>query len=157
MPTIQNSITINAPVEAVEAVANDPQRWSEWYAGILKAEPDELFPEVGGVVAVTYQALGIELDMQFNQLEYEPNRRSLTRISGRIRGRNQITLQAVEDGTLLTFRMEYKPPGGLIGRMVGRALVNDILEENLEESLQQLKAIIESGPLMGTTHSPTKK
>lgn len=151
MPIIQNSITINAPVEAVEAVANDPQRWSEWYAGILKAEPDELFPEVGGAVAVTYQALGIELDMQFNQLEYEPNRRSLTRISGRIRGRNQITLQAVEGGTLLTFRMEYKPPGGLIGRMVGRALVNDILEENLEESLQQLKAIIESGPLKGTT------
>lgn len=157
VPTIQKSITIKAPVEAVEAVANDPQRWVEWYAGILKAEPDEVFPEVGGVVAVTYQALGIELDMKFTQLEYEPNSRSLTRISGRIRGKNQITLEAVEGGTLLSFQMEYKPPGGLIGRMVGRALVNDILEENLEESLQQLKAIIENGPHKGTTHSSMKK
>jgi len=157
MPTIQKSMTINAPVEAVEVVANNPQRWAEWYAGILKAEPDELFPEVGGVVAVTYQALGIELDMKFTQLEYEPNRRSLTRISGRIRGKNQITLEAVKDGTLLTFQMGYKPPGGLIGRMVGRALVNDILEENLEVSLQQLKAIIENGPPNETTHFPMEK
>jgi len=144
MPTLESSLTIKAPLEVVEAVANDPRRWPEWYAGILKAEPDDQFPEVGGVVAVTYQALGIELEMKFTQVEYEPNQRSLTRISGRIKGRNQIRLEAVEGGTKLTFRMEYQPPGGLIGRMVGRALINDILEENLEESLQQLKGIIEA-------------
>jgi carbon monoxide dehydrogenase subunit G len=136
-------VTIQAPIEAVEAVANDPHHWPEWYVGILKAEPDERFPEVGGAVAVTYQALGIELDMKFTQLEYEPNRYSLTRISGRIRGKNRITLESDEEGTQLNFQMEYKPPGGLIGRMFGRILINELLEENLEDSLRQLKEIIE--------------
>ena len=54
MTTVERSVFINAPADAVSDISTDPSRLPEWYSGIERAEPDGVFPERGGKVAVTY-------------------------------------------------------------------------------------------------------
>ena len=55
MATVERSLLINAPTDAIDAIALDGNRLSEWYVGIEQATPDDLYPEVGGRVALVYK------------------------------------------------------------------------------------------------------
>ena len=47
MAHIKESIFINAPVDKVHGLANDPHKWATWYTGLGEAEvsePGEVFP-----------------------------------------------------------------------------------------------------------------
>lgn len=143
MTMLERTIFINAPADTVDAVTNDASSWPGWYAGVQKAEADDVFPEVGGKVQVAYKAAGITFNVKFTQMEFVPGQKNVVQMDGMITGLNSTTLTPEGDGTRVTFGFDYEIPGGGIGKALDKLLVERMNAEQLETSLKNLKALIE--------------
>ena len=143
MTTLERSIFINAPVDAIEVIMNDGRRLPEWYAGIEQADPDDVFPEPGGKVELVYKAAGATFTLRQTALEHVPGQGGSNRMEGMIAGTNHLTYTPEGEGTRVTFRFEYEMPGGALGKVVDRLLVERMNAQNLEKSLKNLKALVE--------------
>ncbi len=143
MTTIERSISINAPIEAVEQVTLDGQRLPEWYAGIEQAEPDAVYPEPGGKVKMLYKAAGINFTITMTSLERVPNQSVTYKMEGMITGTNHWTTTAEGNGTRLAASFNYEIPGGVLGQALNKLVVERMNAENLEKSLSNVKALVE--------------
>jgi carbon monoxide dehydrogenase subunit G len=141
--TIEKSVFINASPEAVAAVANDPMRLPEWFAGVTKVESDGKFPEVGGVADVTYKAAGISFKSRFTAREFENAEKYTIQLEGMLAGTNQWVYTPEGNGTAITFRLAYDMPGGSVGQAVNKLVVERTNENNVKQSLQNLKKLVE--------------
>jgi uncharacterized membrane protein len=135
---------INAPVDAIEAITDDARRLPEWYAGIEKAEPDDVYPEVGGKLDLVYKASGITFNLTQTLLERVPGQSGVFQMDGMITGTNRMTFAPEGEGTRVTMGFEYEMPGGGVGKLVDRLLVERMNAQNLEKSLENLKGLLES-------------
>lgn len=140
---IERSIFINAAPEAVAAVANDPVRLPEWFAGVTQVDADGRFPETGGVANVTYKAAGISFKTKFTALEFKNAEKYTIQLEGMLAGSNQWIYTPEGDGTSVAFRLEYNMLGGGVGEVVNKLVVERTNEKNVEKSLQNLKKLVE--------------
>jgi coenzyme Q-binding protein COQ10 len=143
MTTVERSIFVNAPPEVVTEISQDPYRLPEWYTGIERAEPDGVYPEVGGRVAVVYKAAGISFDITMTAVEHVPGQSQTNQMEGMITGTNYWWFEPEGEGTHVTARFEYQMPGGALGKVADKLVVERMNEENLEKSLQALKTLAE--------------
>ncbi|UCC88155.1 MAG: SRPBCC family protein [Anaerolineales bacterium] len=143
MTTVERSILINTPVDAIEAIMDDARRLPEWYAGIEQADPDDVFPEPGGKVGLVYKAAGVTFTLTQTSLERAPGRGGVNQMEGMITGTNHLTYTPEGESTRVTMRFEYQMPGGGLGKVVDRLLVERMNAQNLEKSLANLKALVE--------------
>jgi carbon monoxide dehydrogenase subunit G len=144
MTTLERSIVINAPADAVDAFTSDAARWPEWYPGVEQAESDGTYPQVGGVVKVVYKAAGTTFNMTFTSAEYTPGRGIAQQMAGMFTGTSRFTLEPEGDSTRVTYGFEYEMPGGGVGKIIDKLLVERMNAENLEKSLKNLKAMLEA-------------
>jgi uncharacterized membrane protein len=143
MTTVERSVLINAPVDAIQAIMDDARRLPEWYAGIEQAKPDDVFPEPGGKVEMVYKAAGVTFTITQTSVERVPGQSGVNQMEGMITGTNTSTFTPEGEGTRVTMRFEYEMPGGGIGKVVDRLLVERMNTQNLEKSLKNLKALVE--------------
>lgn len=143
MTTLERSILINASIDVIEAISDDGRRLPEWYAGIEQAEPDDLYPEVGGKIDMVYKAAGMTFNMSQTVVERVPGERGTNRMEGMITGTNRLIFTPEGEGTRLTMSFEYEMPGGGLGKVVDKLLVERMNAQNLEKSLANLKALVE--------------
>jgi carbon monoxide dehydrogenase subunit G len=144
MTTLERSILINAPVDAIEAITDDARRLPEWYAGIEQAEPDDVFPQVGGKVALVYKASGVTFNLTQTSVERVPGEGGVNQMEGMIAGTNRMTFEPEGEGTRVTMTFEYEMPGGGVGKLFDRLVVERMNAQNLERSLKNLKGLLES-------------
>ena len=140
---IERSVFINAEPEAVSAVANDPGRLPEWFAGVTEVASDGKFPDVGGVADVTYKAAGISFKSKFTALEFTNAEKYTIQLDGMLAGTNKWIYTPEGNGTMVAFRLEYEMPGGGVGQAVNKLVVERTNEKNVEQSLQNLKKLVE--------------
>lgn len=146
MTTIKKSILINAPLEDVEALMDDPERLTEWYAGITAAEAGPGYPaEVGSVNNVTYKAAGITFKTKLTTLEYVPQEHRKFQMEGMISGTNHWQLAAEGEGTRVEVTFDYEMPGGGVGKIADKLVVERTNDKNAATSLANLKALAEGG------------
>jgi len=143
MTTMERSIFIQAPVEALEDITLDGSRLPEWYAGVERAEPDDVYPEPGGTVNMHYKAGGISFDFQMTSLALERGRGGTYQMEGMISGTNTWEFAPEGDGTWVTASFEYEMPGGILGKAADKLVVERMNADNLEASLNNLKALAE--------------
>lgn len=143
MTTVERTILINAPAETVGDIAQDPARLPEWYSGIEQAEPDDVFPETGGQVAVVYKAAGVSFDITMTALEHVPGYAQTNRMEGMITGTNRWVYEPEGDAVRVTATFDYEMPGGALGQVADKLVVERMNTENLEKSLAALKALAE--------------
>lgn len=143
MTTVERSILILSPVDAIEAIMDDARRLPEWYAGIEQADPDDVFPEPGGKVDMVYKAAGITFTLTQTSLERVSGQGGVNQMEGMITGTNHLTYTPEGEGTRVTMRFEYEMPGGGLGKVVDRLLVERMNAQNLEKSLANLKTLAE--------------
>jgi uncharacterized membrane protein len=143
MTKLERNVLINASVDDIQAIADDPGRLPEWYAGIEKAESDGLFPEPGGKVELVYKAAGITFNLTQTSVEHVPGQYGVNKMEGMITGTNRMTFVPEGDGTRVTMSFEYEMPGGGIGKVVDRLVAERMNAQNLEKSLENLKALAE--------------
>jgi hypothetical protein len=143
MTTLERSIVIKATPEAIDAVALDGNRLSEWYAGMQETKADGKYPDVGGVVDAVYKAAGISFKMKIISTGLARGQSITLKMEGMITGVNRWVYSPVEDGTQVTSSLEYEMPGGSIGQAVNKLIVEKMNAENLEKSLANLKTVVE--------------
>ncbi len=143
MTTLERSVFINASADAIQAITDDARRLPEWYAGIEKAEPDDVFPEPGGKVEMVYKAAGVTFNLTQTSVERVPGQGGVNQMEGMVAGTNRMTFAPEGEGTQVTMRFEYEMPGGGVGKVVDRLLVERMNAQNLEKSLENLKSLAE--------------
>lgn len=143
MTTVKRSVLIHASPDAVEEISTDPNRLPEWYSGIERVEPDGVFPDMGGEVAVTYKAAGIHFDLTMRSVEHVEGERQVNCMEGMIAGTNSWEYTPEGDGIRVTAIFDYEIPGGALGQMADKMLIERMNTENLEKSLEALKTLAE--------------
>jgi hypothetical protein len=143
MTTLERSIWINASPEEIDAVTLDGRRLPEWYAGIQQAEPDDVYPQAGGTVHVTYRAAGVNFNFSMTSLGHVPGQSLTLRMDGMISGTSHWTYTPEGEGIHVAVTFDYEVPGGGLGQALDRLVVERMNAENLEKSLASLKALVE--------------
>ena len=143
------SIEIKAPPEKVwEMLALD--RWSEWQVGsFLDTKNMEFTSEVSTpedkyrVGASAYPSAHPEADFKVTEsLENE----KITYLHGTTSSFGALmtyVLEPVEDGTKLTYVVEYEMPGGIFGKFIDKTIGKRLGERGIKKTLEQLKSILE--------------
>lgn len=145
MTTIKKSILINAPVEQVEALLNDPQRLPEWYPGVTAVDPSPGYPvEVGSTCQITYRASGMTMESKFSTIESLPQSKRTFQMEGMITGTNRWDLTQEGAVTKVTVTIDYEMAGGGLGKIADKLVVERMNDKNAAASLENLKSMVES-------------
>ena len=140
----EKSIEIKASPEKVwEMLALD--RWSEWQVGYFLDTKDMKFTsEVStpedkyGVGASAYPSAHPEADFEvIESLENE----KITYLHGG--GPMTYILEPTDEGTKLTYVVEYEMPWGIFGKFIEKLFAKRLGERGVEKSLEKLKSILE--------------
>jgi len=131
---IEESITINRPIEEVFAYVSDFRTISQWQSGVVDVR---LTPE--GPVGVGTRAtfvrvfLGRHLEMTAEMLEYEPpTKQTFKTISGPMPTTVSRRFEPTAEGTKVSMVIEAQAGGlfalaePLVGRSLGRAVEADL-------------------------------
>ena len=144
MGRVEKSIEIRAPPANVwERLALD--RWSEWNLGhFLDTKKMTFTSEVNTpddkyrVGASAYPSAHPEADFKVTEsLEHE-------QITYLHEGKAPMTyiLKPTDEGTSLTYVVEYEMPWGIFGKFIGK-LFKGVGERDVEKGLEKLKSILE--------------
>jgi hypothetical protein len=142
MAKIDRSIYIEASSEEIDAVALDPRRIPEWYAGVENLEADSLFPEVGGKASFTFRLAGITLNLDIVSVKLDRGEQFVYRIEGILQGLSRWSYIPEGTGTRLDVTQIYVM--GAFGILADQLVLEQKLQEDLERSLRTLAALVHS-------------
>lgn len=146
MSQVSTSIEIAAPPEKVWELVMDPSRLGEWVTIHRRlGRADSGPPRVGFRMEQGIHLRGVTLDVHWELVECEANRRAVWEGRGpaRSRAHTEYLLAPVEGGTRFDYRNEFRAPLGPVGAVVSRALVGGIPLREANRSLVQLKEQVE--------------
>jgi uncharacterized membrane protein len=147
---IEKSVEIKVSLEKVwEMLAFDrmPEWMDEWKSVKYTSEvntPEDKF-KVGTSAHVNEKH--VEFDLEIKESLKNEKIVALSKFPpGRVKGPVMTltyTLEPVEDGTKLTYSMEYEMPGGIIGKTLGKLAGDKHAEKGVENSVNNLKSVLE--------------
>jgi uncharacterized membrane protein len=143
MITLETSLDIQRPVEAVFAYVADMRNTPQWEAAVKEAQviPDGP-PAVGTKIKAVGTFLGMKLEAAFEITALEPNRSYTYKGgAGPAVGETTYRFEPVGNGTRLsvTFHME---PGGLF--KIAEPLLISQIKKQWDADGQRLKALLEA-------------
>ena len=159
MPVIERSIVINAPVEKIFKIEDDPRRLPEYLPGIVEVTDYDRTPDrIGERSRYVYKAMGMRFEGRATLKEREENKRLVSALEGGIEGTQTNTYEpegdategdategdATGDATKVTWRLEYTMKGGILGSIINKLFVEGQNEKNAERGLENLKGLCES-------------
>jgi len=144
---IEKSIEIKASPENVwEMLALD--RWPEWMDGWKNAEytsevhTSEDKYRVGASAHITEHAAGFRIKYDFEITESLENEKVTFRSESKGYTLATYILEPLEDGTRLTYAIDYEMPLGTLGKFLDK-LGGKSGEKKVEKELERLKSILE--------------
>ena len=152
---VEETITIDAPREAVWDVITDPECYTRTLAGISRFDVEGTKQRgLGARYSMRMHVGSAEVGGLVEVVEFEsPSDMAWTSVMGldhRVRWR----LREQEDGTTkVTFRLSYQSPGTLLGT-IADYVSSPMVDNNLRESLERLKAEIEGEDEMAENDTP---
>ncbi|MBI4337384.1 MAG: SRPBCC family protein [Chloroflexi bacterium] len=145
MPLIERTTFVDAPVERVFAILDDPMRTPEYAVGLVGVEDAMRTPErVGDSFRFTYSVMGLRFPGKLTVQEWEKDKRVVLRMEGAMPGTTTLTCEPFASGTRVTWSIDYTMKGGILGRALNRLLVERMNEKNHERSLENLKLLCEA-------------
>jgi uncharacterized protein YndB with AHSA1/START domain len=142
MPTATSTVTINRPAAAVFDFVADGTTATNWRPGVL----DVALVSGSGIGARYKQGVkgpgGRRVDADYEVTAYDPGRRlAFAATAGPVRPTGEYVLEAVAEGTRITFSLKADL-GGLKGLLMGRAVQSSMDAE--VSSLATLKRVLET-------------
>jgi uncharacterized protein YndB with AHSA1/START domain len=138
MPTINNSININASVEKVFAYVTDAMKSPEWMVGLSEVT-DVTGSGVGQHNHWKYKMAGVPLHGGTMMTEYVPNQRSVTASKGGVTSTIAFTYAPHEGGTKLDLEVDYTIRVPVLGRLAEKL----VLKRNQKEANMWMENIKE--------------
>jgi carbon monoxide dehydrogenase subunit G len=144
MYKFEKSIMINRPQQEVFDYITDPAKSAEWQSGVSSGEwTSDGPPGVGSTFRTSARYLGRNMDSELEITHWDPpNRVSFKVASGPVPAEFTNTLEAQDDGTLMSLTAQaefggfFKLAEGLAGRQ---------LEKQIDSDLSALKLLLEEG------------
>jgi uncharacterized membrane protein len=143
MISVESSIEILRPVEAVFTFVSDKRKSPQWQGTVKEAHvmPDGP-PTVGAKVTEVVSFLGVKLETTGEITALEPNRSiSIKATGGPTSAEETWRFEATGEGTRLSGTLQAEP-GGLF-KVAGPLLAGQ-LKKQIEADLQRLKALLEA-------------
>lgn len=148
MPFVEQSIRINAPVEAVFGlIAHQPERMSEWWPPIELQERVTPPPTARGSISrYVYNMLNVEIRGEHEVMAMDENRHLVVQTISGIDSAFDFDFEADEsaEATTLTIRVDYTLPGSVIGQLMNRVFIEERNLSDLQQGLENLKRIVEA-------------
>ena len=140
---IEKSIEIKASPEKVwEMLAFDRMpEWMDEWKGVKYTSEDKY--RVGTSAHVNEKHVEFDLEITESLENEKITARSKGMGGGRVTMTLTYILKPVEDGTKITYAMEYEMPGGIIGKTLGKLVGDKHAEKGVEKSVNNLKSILE--------------
>jgi uncharacterized membrane protein len=143
MITVENSIEIRRPVEAVFAFVADPRHLPQWQAAVQEVQvtPDGP-PAVGTRVRQLVSFLGVKLEPTAEITALELNRSfSFKGTSGPLAVEGTSRFEATGEGTRLSSIFQIEP-GGMF-KVAGPIFASQLKKQSAAD-VQRLKALLEA-------------
>jgi uncharacterized membrane protein len=141
---VRASVDIARPIDEVFAYVADYANDPAWRAEVrdmrfLSDGP----PGVGSRVRETAVLWGRRVVTESVITAHEPNRRvAFEAVAGPFRVSGSRTVEAVEDGTRLTYELEWRP-GSRAGRLIAPAMGRSF-QRTLDGNVERLRTIVEA-------------
>jgi uncharacterized membrane protein len=153
MPTtVEETVDIRAPIDAVFAALTDPRRVMEWNSQVLtvRAISSET-PRPGTTWQQEMDVMGQRMTVTCRVTHYAPPFEADVDVSGAQRGRIWTRCRPGNGATSVTEGIEVELPGGPFSRMAGQ-LVKGPLRRELLQTMQRQREILEreSGGVRGS-------
>ncbi len=148
MANFEDRVTIQRTVEDVFdffSVTRNHEKITEGHLGVVFTQAPERF-ERGSLLHFDIQGLGQVQSVIYEIIEFERPLRYLERqIEGPMKKWIHEHLFIPEgDATVVIDKVQFEPPGGLIGLLVSESRILDSLENGIFSRNQALKQILES-------------
>ncbi len=149
MASFEDRVTVQRSVEDVFdffSVTRNHEKITEGYLGVVFTKAPERF-EQGSLLHFDLQGFGQAQSVIYEILEFE---RPLRYLERQIEGPMQAWVHEhlfIPDGdaTVVVDKVEFEPPGGLIGLLVSESRIIESLEDGIFSRNQALKQMLESG------------
>jgi uncharacterized membrane protein len=143
MTLIQKSVTINAPVDSVLAILEDPERQNELNPNLklLSHKPSPL-----GYFDTTweYKMAGVKFSGESTVTAYEKGKRIVFESKGGIASRWEWAISAQGSITTVSLALNYTMPGSFLGAAFNKLVIEGQNEKDIEGELANLKRLSES-------------
>jgi len=145
--TVETTIDIAAPPDAVWDVLMDAGRLGEWVTihRRLHGTPDKPLRE-GSEIVQTLHLRGVNFKVHWMVEELDEPRLAVWEGRGPARSKALTRYELNDDGnggTRFHYLNEFRPPLGPLGQAASRALVGGVSQREAQTSLQRLKALVE--------------
>jgi carbon monoxide dehydrogenase subunit G len=142
MGEVRSSIFVAVPVEEVFAFVADYRNSKRYLMGFTRFEPvGEKTYGLGARVLAAGQVRGMPVHTYLEIVEFEKNRKIVSRSSPSIIGMPTWLFQPEGSGTRVTFVSDFKLPIPVLGRMLQG--LQDEVARHVNESLRALKQVVE--------------
>ena len=143
MTLIQKSVTINAPVDTVLAILEDPTRQSELNPSLKLTS---YRPSPLGFYDTTweYKMAGMKFNGESTVTTYEKGKRIIFESKGGIDSRWEWTINAQGSTTEVSLALNYTMPGSFLGAAFNKLVIEGQNEKDVEGELANLKRLSES-------------
>jgi uncharacterized protein YndB with AHSA1/START domain len=138
----KGSITINAPVEKVFAYWNEPSHLLETWPSVVEVKDVQQLPNGGHFFRYVYKMLGVRLEGTSQDIEIVANQRTVNKTKGGIESTLTAVFEPEDDGTRMSFEVEYVVPIPVLGKVAEAIIVraNDremaLMLANLKDHLE---------------------
>jgi len=146
MPQFETRTEVAAPVEEVFEFLIQPEnimRVTAPEAGItFLSAPQKM--ELGSQSEVEVRGFGPTQKLIYEVAEFiRPNRFTEVLVKGPLKSfRNEHLFEVAGDGrTMVIDRVEFRPPGGMLGILLNERLIRSTLEQGFEYRYEKLQAI----------------
>ncbi len=143
MINVEQSITINRPIEEVFAFVGDQRNAPQWQHGVLEVRrTSEGALGIGTIHTAVRKFMGRKMEASTEYIQYEPNENiTFTGDSGPMHFETSYLTESTAEGTTLTCQMKMQP-GGLFG--LAEPLIAASLRREMEANFGDLKDLLEN-------------
>ena len=143
MAKLENSISIDAPVEKIFNYISDQTNLPEIWPSLMEITDMKPLPSGGCTNRWTYKMAGIRLSGTSEDVEYVTNERIVSKTKGGVDSTQTWTLQPEGSGTKVTFGVEYTMPIPVLGKLA-ETVITKMNEREGKTILENLKAVMEA-------------
>lgn len=142
MPTIEDDILIDAPIEDVYEYIRIPKNHEEFIPSLIEISDVEPLDD-GHEGQFRYKILGVELTASFHDRKLIPPEQRVFDVTGDIEATITYEFDAVDEGTRLTYINDYEPfQSGIMGTIT-QPMVDKYLQRETNSQLQNIKTLLE--------------
>ncbi len=144
MPTIEQKITINAPVEKVYAMIANSDNWTEYVTSLTDvSNVSSPGLEPGTTYDWEYRMLGVKLSGSGVITDNVPFKSFAMRMEGTIPMTEKYAMREVDGVTELAITIDYQMPGKVLEKIANSRLVEKLNMREGENVLTKIKLLCE--------------